>query len=259
MEKEAVRLYILARALSNLGSHYLNGSDGGYPGMKDGYKKRNVKLVERGDYDKVAIHTATYSDKSCTGRCTKAGGKDLGPKDKAVKEYCEKNLDAGLDPKIWQPFEGNLYPRREKGEKNSTIYVGEDCRNVRHFDCISFVNWVLGTALQKSFTYSIVQYEGKKSGSGVIAPVETFEPPFTGLQNADILTKIKWEYKDDGDDDKNENGDWKVDSQHIGFYMAGGKVIEASGAKVGVIISDYKESDWTGMSRIKNSYLKFGA
>lgn len=256
MEKEAVKLYIIARALLNLGSHYLNGSDGGYPGMKDGYKGRDIKLVERGDYDEVAIHTATWSKKSCTGRCTKAGGDDLGPKNKAVKDYCEEN--EGLAPELWQPFQGNLYPRRYQGKETSTIYIGEDCRDVRHFDCISFVNWVLTTALQKSFSYSIVQYEGKKSGAGVIAPVKTFKAPFTDLQNADILTKIKWKYdpnKDGVEDDK----DWAVESQHIGFYMAGGKVIEASGAKVGVIISDYKQSDWTGMSRIKDSYLKFGA
>ncbi len=258
MENEAVRLYIIARALLNLGSHYLNGSDGGHPGMKDGYKGRNVKLAERGGYDEVALHTATWSDKSCTGRCTNVGGDELGPKNKAVEDYCKKNLDAGLDPKIWQPFEGNLYPRRYLEKKTSTIYVGEDCRNVRHFDCISFVNWVLGTSLQKSFQYSIVQYEGKKSGSGVIAPVKTYKAPFNDLQNADILTNIKWEHKDNKDG-KEDDKDWVVDKQHIGFYMAGGKVIEASGAKVGVIISDYKQSDWTGMSRIKDSYLKFGA
>lgn len=259
MEKEAVRLYIIARALLNLGAHYLNGSDGGHPGMKDGYKGRDVKIAERGDYNEVAVHTATWSKKSCTGRCVQAGGSELKTDNKAVKEYCEKNLDAGLDPKTWQPLEGNLYPRRYRAEKNSTIYVGEDCRNVRHFDCISFVNWVLRTSLQNSFDYSIVQYEGKKSGSGVIAPVKTFKPPFPALQNADILTKIKWEYKSDGDADENENEDWVVDKQHIGFYMAGGKVIEASGANVGVIISDYREDKWTGMSRIKDNCLKFGA
>lgn len=258
MEKEAVRLYIIAKALLNLGSHYLNGSDGGFPGMKDGYRGRNVKIAERGGYDEVAVHTATWANKSCTGRCTKAGGKELGPTDKAVKEYCEKNLAAGLDPILWPPFEGNLYPRRYKGKKSSTIYLGEDCRNVRHFDCISFVNWVLETALQKTFEYSIVQYEGKKSGSGVIAPVKQYDPPFPALQNADILTNIKWKYNpnDDGiDNDK----DWEVEHQHIGFYIAGGKVIEASGAKVGVILSDYRQKDWTGMSRINDSYLKFGS
>lgn len=263
MEKDAVRLYIIARALLNLDAHYLNGSDGGHPGMKDGFKGRDVKLVERGDFGKVAVHTATYSNKSCTGRYDKVGGYIFKPNSEELQrleKYCEKNIASGKSPQFWEPFENGLYPRKYKPVKGEAIYLGEDCRNIRHFDCINFVNWVLKTALQKSFSYSIEQYEGKKvSGGGVIAPVETFKPPFPALQNADILTRINWDHTPDDKDGIDEDSDWKIDSKHIGFYMAGGNVINASEAKTGVIISKYDQSKWTGMSRIKDSHLKFGA
>lgn len=254
-EKEAVRLLIISNAWTQalLGAHYLNGSDGAIPGMANGLKGRNVELLEKDDWDNLAIHAAKWG-KACKGR----SGKSIKPikaEIDSLKSYCEKNKADGLSPDQWPSFEDSgLYPRRHKG-KGSTVYLGKDCRGKRHFDCISFVNWVLTTTLLKSYDYSIVQYEGEKDGGGVIAPVTVHEKPFPPLVNADILTKIKWEQ--DIDEDTGEL-EWKVDSQHIGFYMTGGSVIEASGSEVGVIISGYKSSDWTALCRLKDSYLKFG-
>lgn len=253
---DAIRLLIVANAYAQafMGAHYLNGSDGGFPGKRDGYKNRNVQLVERSDFDEVAIHTAVYSKKSCRGRCNEVGGATYNnskAKLDEVKEYCQKNLDKGLAPEQWEAFENGLYPRRFK-PNNSKLFIGEDCRDKRHFDCISFVNWVLTTTLKKSFKYSIRQYEGKKEGGGVVAPVKTYRNNFPDPQNADILTRIKWE-DDDGD------GDWEIDSKHIGFYVSGGKVIEAKGSREGVVVSNYKRNKWTGLCRLKKGYLKIGA
>jgi hypothetical protein len=105
--------------------------------------------------------------------------------------------------------------------------------------------------LKKSFQYSIKQYEGNKKGEGVLAPVKTYKGQFPELQNADILTRINW--NNNGDDDG------EIESKHIGFYVSGGKVIEANSAKTGVIVTNYKRDKWTGLCRLNKSYLKIGA
>jgi hypothetical protein len=64
--------------------------------------------------------------------------------EKYQKSIAENPLNAN-----WQPFENGLYPRRYPG--NTGVYLGEDCRGKRHFDCESFIAWVLSRALNQSY------------------------------------------------------------------------------------------------------------
>lgn len=254
-EKDSVRLIIVQYALSQVGAHYLNGSDGGFPGTADGLKKRKIELLEEGSWDGLAVHAAKWSSLTCTGRYGNVGGSYFKPNTKTLDElktWCEEQR-AETSAADWPDFRGGLYPRRLKG-KGSTIYLGEDCRQRRHFDCISFVNWVLTTALQKSYSYSIVQYEGRRDGSGVVAPVTVHDKPFPTPRNGDIVTRINWEKKTDEEDEV----EWEIGSKHIGILTATGKVIEAKGSAHGVVISNFNSSKWTALCRLKDAWLKFG-
>ena len=262
LEKDAIRIYILQIAWQQVGSHYLTGTDGATPGGNDGLS-RTVDLSDDSEWDTLAVHMGSRPSRVCFGRYEQVNGYLLNPNDKAkydaFKAYYEEQSKTHISPYYWKPFEDNLFPRRLDG-KGSAICLAEDCRGVRHFDCIGYVNWVLTKALGKNFKYDTVQYQGNKNkggiGSGVVAPVEvSTDLTESKLKSADILTKIQWKEKTD---DKG-NKKWVVSHDHIGFFVEGGKVLEASGKKVGVILSNYKKSDWQAVCRIHDSYLKFGS
>ncbi|MBL8232701.1 MAG: hypothetical protein JNL98_29655, partial [Bryobacterales bacterium] len=98
---------------------------------------------------------------------------------------------------------------------------------------------VIAKALRKPVppTYNITQW-----ATGV-GPVEVLEFDKIGP------SKIK-----DGDIFVNLNSSTK----HIGFFAAGGLTIHASGADRGVICGDWERSKYSGVVRLKDSYLNFG-
>ena len=138
-----------------------------------------------------------------------------------------------------KPFAGSgLYPRRGRSMPGDTIYLGEDCRDKRHFDCISFVNWVLTSVLQRLIWYEEKDYfAGKKLGA---KPLPATHTP---LMNADIGVRI---------DAKGH--------EHIGFLTAGGKMIHARDPEKGVQMTDFlmPKDQFTKICRLPESFLRFG-
>ena len=63
---------------------------------------------------------------------------------------------------------------------NNRIVWGEDCRGVRHFDCVGFVNFVLNVTTGQQWTFNISQY-GAGITSATSVPLDS--PP----EDGDIL------------------------------------------------------------------------
>ena len=168
--KESIRSLIVATAAHEaaLGAHYINGADGGIPGMNAAGEaggglsaSRKIVLLENHTWEDLAVHAAMYGNSVCRGRYEAVGGKKFlvnMPDYDALKfAYMEelKMLALGHG----KAFAGTgLYPRRGRSMNGDTIYLGEDCRGKRHFDCISFVNWVLTSVLKRLIWFEEKHY-----------------------------------------------------------------------------------------------------
>ena len=123
--------------------------------------------------------------------------------------------------------------------KGDTIYLGEDCRGKRHFDCIFFVNWVLTTVLQRLIWFAEKDYfEGKKLGATILPATHT------SLMNADIVVRI---------DAKGH--------EHIGFLTAEGNMIHARYPEAGVQLTGFvvPQDKHTKICRLSDKFLRIGA
>ncbi len=259
-DKEFIRLMIVSTAAQQaaLGAHYINGADGGITGMNTpgeagGGLDSSRKIVEIEDHswNNLAVHAAMYGQSVCKGRYAAVGGyvfmddtkpvstkiKKLSPPGAFAKlkdEYVEelKTIPVGLG----KDFDHTgLYPRRGRSMTGDSIYLGEDCRGKRHFDCIFFVNWVLTTVLQRVFWFNISQYQNGVAGGAKKKPTET------PIRNADIVTKLTDDHK------------------HIGFLTAWGSVIHARMPELGVQVSPFNPKDWTGLCRLSDKTLTVGS
>lgn len=259
-DKEFLRLMIVATAAQQaaLGAHYINGSDGGITGMNSPgeaggglSEDRKILHIEDHSWEKLAVHAAMYGKSVCKGRYDAVGGyvfmdetkpvstkiKKLSPpgafaklKDEYLKDLESLPLGQGKD------FDGTrLYPRRGRSVAGDAIYLGEDCRGKRHFDCISFVNWVLTVVLQRLIWFNIAQYQNGTAGGMKKKPADT------PIMNADIVTKLT------------------PDHEHIGFLTASGKVIHARMPELGVQVSGFNPKEWTGLCRLSDKTLRVGS
>src|SRR6185437_5393406 len=86
----------------------------------------------------------------CAGRfASLPGGRTASAHDQDLKDYLASLK--GQDPDSWPPFYKIYWPRVMSGKTVTTQIVwGEDCRGVRHFDCVGFVNWTLATILHRA-------------------------------------------------------------------------------------------------------------
>jgi cell wall-associated NlpC family hydrolase len=220
-------------ARSLIGSHYLWGSAGATPGGKDGawYRPGAVNL-ERSSLDpaKPSVFAATCDWAGhfvCAGiyRKIPGGRGDVNPQDRDLKDYL--SLLGNLKREnLWYPFYSRFTPRVVRGsnvDSDGRIVWGEDCREVRHFDCVGFVNFVLSQTTIPNWAYDIPQYG---MGAGGTTPVAAGEAAADG----DILVR---------------------GNQHIGLLCADGKVIQAEDHATGVHADEaYKPKSWTGRFRI---------
>jgi len=228
-----------------LGAHYINGADGGIPGKNTVgeagggiSESRKIVLLENHTWEDLAVHAAMYGKSVCKGRYDSVGGKKFQvnwPDYDALKFAYMPDLK--LTPLgHGKPFAGTgLYPRRGRSMKGDTIYLGEDCRGKRHFDCIFFVNWVLTTVLKRLIWFQEKDYfEGKK------IPVEPLTAMHTPLMNGDIVVRI---------DAKGH--------EHIGFLTAEGRMIHARDPERGVRVTDFvlAKDIFTRICRLPDSFL----
>ncbi len=147
---------IVAFARQFVGSHYLWGAGGATPGAYDGapYRRggvwweRNSLDLPRPSIWAAATDVAFDGQFVCAGRYKKIhGGRPAYPTDWDLQNYLEElKQDYSLP---WKPFCNYFTPRVIQGSniepktEIGRLVWGEDCRGKRHFDCISFVNFVL--------------------------------------------------------------------------------------------------------------------
>ena len=146
------------------GSHYLWGSGGDTPGGNNGvwYRPQSVTLAPSSLDPAAPAVFAAQCDKDghfvCAGRFKKiSGGRYAHPADPDLQNYLAglQNLQS---QDTWQPYYLYFSPRLVQGRNvsnNGRIVWGQDCRGMRHFDCISFVNCVLSVATRPNWSYSI--------------------------------------------------------------------------------------------------------
>jgi hypothetical protein len=248
---ESIRLLIVATAANEaaLGAHYINGADGGIPGMNTAGEaggglsaKRKILLLEDHTWENLAVHAAMYGNSVCKGRYEAVGGKRFQanwPDYDALKFAYMEELKL-LPPGFGKAFAGTgLYPRRGRSMKGDTIYLGEDCRGKRHFDCIFFVNWVLTSVLKRLIWFTEKDYfDGTKLG---VKPLSAMHAP---LMNGDIVVRI------------DASG-----HEHIGFLTGEGRMIHARDPERGVNVTGFvlKKDIFTRICRLPDSFLRFGS
>ncbi len=119
------------------------------------------------------------------------------------------------------------------------IVWGENCTVVRHFDCISFINYVLGET---------TKIPGQQNGwSGNIkqwSEMSTTDVPRSAPNVAgDILIRYY-------DDDKGRH------FSHIAFLDDNGFVVQAEMASAGVHADEpYNSNHWKMRRRLENQYV----
>ena len=217
-----------------IGSHYLWGSGGDTPDGRNGiwYLKEVTRLAPPSTDPKAPMVFAAQCDSSghfvCSGRFRDIdGGRYADPNDWDLQNYLAGLAPLPLD--LWCPYFVYFSPRVMQGRNLSNsdsgrIVWGEDCRGIRHFDCISFVNWVLTGATKPNWPYNITQYQNNTSWR--TTPVDLDAPAVAG----DILLR-------------------HVD--HIALLTAEGTVIQAEEHAHGVHENErYAPSRWTGRLRV---------
>ena len=137
----------------------------------------------------------------------------------------------------WDELEGNAgdtasfrWPRPNSSVNNnsphhSTVW-GESCVDVRHFDCIGFVNWCLSEVLSQPVHYGIGNFVAKSVGTAIQLPK---------AQLGDIVT---------------------IGADHIGFVSENRTVMEARDAVSGVVESPFSAARWTQCFRLRDSMWK---
>lgn len=217
-----------------IGSHYLWGAGGSTPERRDGvwYRPGAVTLVPLGSRDPAnamvgAAQCSVSGHYVCAGRFMKIpGGRYATASDPDLRRYLE--TVERTKPNI-PPFASRFTPRVVKGENVSNdgrLVWGEDCRGKRHFDCISFVNWVLSWTTSTFWDASIPQYGNDSSGTKDVALGAPVIP-------GDILLR---------------------GTEHIGFLCENGKVIQAQDHATGVHEDEaYDPKLWTARRRLPPS------
>jgi hypothetical protein len=215
-----------ARSLE--GSHYVWGAAGAAPGQQNGapYRPGMVGLttIDLGAR-KPSVYAATCSADGlhvCGGNYRRLPFNSVigDLSDEWLVSYLEKQRAAvrrGLSP---EPDSDGTTPRQVQGYTVTSVYAwGSDCRGVRHFDCIGFVNYCLSVVcnrdrLASGFSGEIAWHKQYTQAVSLSAP------PVAG----DILTK-------------RGNG-------HIAILIADGLVAQAEDTAHGVSTGPYAGSSW---------------
>jgi hypothetical protein len=204
-----------------IGSHYLWGAAGARPQENDGawYRHGSVSLdADAKSNEQPSVFAATCDVAGhyvCSGNFKHFmnhpdqnngfNGGYAHASDKQLTDYLDTLRKLGSDS-FWYPYQSRFTPRVMKGQNlgndDNKIVWGEDCRYVRHFDCIGFVNFVLSLTTGHKWAYSIQQYQGGMTGA---TSVPFDDPP----EDGDILVR----------DGQGEG--------HIAFLRADGQVLQA--------------------------------
>ena len=243
---------LIHAARSYVDCHYLNGAygarpmatvdadGGGAPNRPGGVvliadpKRLDPAVTDQSKA--IAVKAATMTVKEycvCAGRYAKAGGSKAGAADDDLLRYLGT---LGNDPQKWPMQAGLLTPRRVYGQRQGGALVwGEDCSGIRHFDCITYVNYCM-SEVDKPTTYSIDMWSGAPEQNArndkelkEAMNKQVWTSPFTGRkvyrlpnlsvrpQDGDILVGLKG-----------------VNPQHIGIVAKNGTIYQAASTNEGV-------------------------
>jgi hypothetical protein len=246
-EKRLTMIVTAMKEVSN-GSHYMKGGDGAIPGHDGTGLQRNVELLDDLTIENLGVHAAKNGFGVCRGRWEKMTGgmqfvKGMTERDTLLPAYLEELKSSWLPSFFWKDFNNTgLFPRRSSGY----IYLGEDCRGKKHFDCEGFVAWVLVKALGKdngTWRKGVSWYQ--EGGGGRL---DVYQASGSDYVSDDLGTISQSEIRD-GDiliRKPNSQG-----GEHIGIARVNGNgVLEASGKNSGVIASVY-QPNWTQLARLK--------
>ncbi len=234
-----------------LGSHYLWGSAGAMPGQSNGARYRpgsvpwNEASLQVADLSICAAKCDVAGHYVCAGRFEKTGGSAVVAGDTHLTDFLnscsEKYANALLAQ--WDSITVRQTPRVVRGDNVPSagkIVWGENCYGRRHFDCISFVNYVLtGAAVtsdkEHGWWAGIEQY-----AKNWTTDVSLGEPAVAG----DIL--IRYTLNDEG----------KQNFHHIGFLDDDGFVVQAEMASAGVHADErYSPARWQMRRRLEQRYI----
>ncbi|MGC1483352.1 MAG: hypothetical protein WA789_06120 [Candidatus Acidiferrum sp.] len=242
------RKSITAFARTFLGSHYLWGSAGASPGLLNGSRYRpgsvywNEASLQLPNLSVSAAKCDVAGHYVCAGRFEKCGGHIVGDDDPALTQLRSQYANGLLAQ--WDSRPRTLTPRVVRGKDvhgADKIVWGENCYVIRHFDCIGFINYVLGETTkipdQKTgWSGSIDQW-----ASNWTTDVPLGDPAVAG----DILIRYD-------DDDKGVRH-----FHHIAFLDDNKFVIQAEMASAGVHADErYNPSSWQMRRRLEDRYIR---
>ena len=245
------RMLIVTTAMTevNLSSHYLKGADGGVPGGPSGLV-RTPRLIENLTIgENFGVHGCEQGYFPCRGRwslITAQGGRQFKKpshdRDVLLPQYLDALKAAGFPSSSCKSFENTgLFPRFS----GDYLFLGEDCRNKRHFDCEGFIAWVLVKAVGKDagvWRQGVAWYQ--KGGGGRLKIFKAQGARYVAESDGEVINRNDIL---DGDIVIRKPNKWG--GEHIAFACARGTaVLEASGKDRGVQRSTY-QSNWTELAR----------
>ncbi|MBZ5563983.1 MAG: hypothetical protein LAP13_16380 [Acidobacteriia bacterium] len=255
---DLARKLITRQASYYNGSHYLWGADGTMPGHNDG-TKRPLTVVK---WEKTSLDPAQPSvfaaatDVPFDGHYVCAGRwRNITGGRRARADELEAYLDGlkGQDPALWKPYYTYFTPRKIQGKDvpdAGLIVWGEDCRFAQHFDCISFINYVLSnTTTQVS--------KQDKTGNRIMwtANIEQWVNTTTPVKLDDPVVPADLVFRGDRSNKLDPNS--KITWTHIGLLHENGNVIQAEQASMGVHTDEkYVPGGWTARGRLPTSLLR---
>lgn len=243
---------VISTASDLVGSHYLWGTRGEIPNVpEEGYipvfkGRLPTKLITdphrldpKAKLDPsrdLAVFAAASKASGklcvCAGRWRTMNpvGRWTAPNAPDLTSYLEELRATSVDE--WEPYFEVFSPRRPFGPGlKSEIYWGENCQDVRHFDCIGFVNWCIWEATKIPYTFDIPQWtKGAPGGKVYHLPDNRLS-----LQDGDVIAKA---------------------NHHIGLVTEDGEIIEAQDSEHGVCMSGSRAfnpkspGSWTHLIRL---------
>lgn len=154
------RATVIRLALSQVGAHYVNGGTGGRPDVPTElvwlYPTRVQMMPNRFDRRRSILHCARSRmrvDRFCAGRSELYRLCDASVHMKVRVNPVPRN-QAECDA-IARPNEF-LWPRPADLIGGEMVF-GEACENIRHFDCVMFVNWCFSSAVGRALDFDIYE------------------------------------------------------------------------------------------------------
>lgn len=242
------RKSITTFARTFLGTHYLWGSAGAAPGLLNGARYRpgsvfgNEASLKPADLSVSAAKCDVAGHYVCAGRFEKCGGHIAGDDDPALTQLRSQYANGLLAQ--WDSRPHTLTPRIVRGTGVASadkIVWAENCYGIRHFDCIGFINYVLGET---------TKIPDQKTGwSGSIDQWASMWSTDVTLTDAAVAGDILIRYDEDDAHVKHFH--------HIAFLDDDGIIVQAEMASAGVHADEhFAASRWQMRRRLLDQYIR---